>query len=155
MRTLQEHRLHNTSVAEFHHALNDFLHTKAWGKRAVHHADVIHVDGVELEDIVINLEQCIEHIFTKNASGITQHTDFGFREKLIAKGNGVMNDVGKAWVHGGLPIASKSDDIGIRSDCFHFLQLGTKCLSHFCAGREFLMRRKTLVVATLAIDAIE
>lgn len=52
-----KHCLDNHVSFEPPHVLDDILHIVGWLCRAVHLADIVHVDRVELQDVIVHFEQ--------------------------------------------------------------------------------------------------
>ena len=65
-----------------------------------------------LKDVVIYATQSATHIGAVYLRSIREHRDLSLRTVLIAKGDGIGDDILKVGVQRRLTIAGKGDDIG-------------------------------------------
>ena len=123
--------------------------------RAVYEPDVIHIHGVQLLDVVIQLEQCLEYGGIGHAGSVAQHAHLGLREELVTQCHHIVHNTGKLRIGGRLAVAGKGKNIGLGTVGLHFLQGGTKHIIDLLPGGTVMLGMMGAVTSALAIDAVK
>ena len=123
--------------------------------RAVNKADVVGIDGVELQDVVVNTHQGIVDLWAMSHRGIAEYADLCIRTVLVAQADGVVDNLGKVGVAGRLAIAGKGEYVGQLLVGNHLLQLLFQLLSYQLARRSGKGRAVVAIETALAVDAVE
>ncbi len=113
------------------------------------------VYGVQFQDVVVDAHQSIVHLWTVYHGGIAEYADFCSWTILVAQPDGVVNNLGKVGVTGGLAIACKGQHVRQLPLGRHLLKLGFQLFSYLFAGRHGQGRTVVFIEAALTVDAVE
>jgi hypothetical protein len=80
--------------------------------RVIHLIYIYRIDGVEFQDIVINLHERIVDCLTMNHRGIAEHADLRFWAILVAQSDGVADNLCEMRMTGRLAIAGEGEYVG-------------------------------------------
>lgn len=75
-------------------AFNDVFHLIVSG-RAVHCPDVVHVHGIQFQNIVVHFVECGKHFRVVDKGGIAQYADLSIGEIFVAQGQCIFNNLWK------------------------------------------------------------
>ena len=113
------------------------------------------INGVELQDVIIDLHQGIVYLGTVDHCAVAEYGDLCLWTILITQTDGVGDDLCEVRMTGGLTIAGKGEHIGQLPLCHHLLELGFELQSYLLTGGEWERRTVVLIEATFAIDTVE
>ena len=139
---------------EAFHVFDDLLDIVVAGG-AIYLINIGGVHGVELQDVVVDTHQGVVHLWTVNHCGVAEHADLGIGTVLVAQTDGVVDNLGKVGMAGGLAIAGKGQHVGQLPFGHHLLQLLFQLLCHQLARRTGKGRAVIAIESTLAVDAVE
>ena len=117
---LHKHGLDDELAVERLHCLDDSSHV-VLGIGSVHLIYIYRVDGVEFEDVVVNINEGIAHFGTMDECGVAQHRHLRLREILVAQSDDIPHDGGKLGVGGWFAVTRKGEHVGRRTICLHIL----------------------------------
>ena len=80
--------------------------------------------GVDFHRRIVDLPQSVENLKFMYHCGVRQHRDLRVGIILVAQGDGVVDDLRKFRVDGGLAIAAEGDGVDVHAIVFALLQLG-------------------------------
>ena len=139
---------------EAFHVFDDLLDIVVAGG-AIYLINIGGVHGVELQDVVVDTHQGVVHLWTVNHCGVAEHADLGIGTVLVAQTDGIVDDLSKVGMAGGLAIAGKGEHVGQLPFGHHLLQLLFQLLCHQLARRTGKGRAVIAIESTLAVDAVE
>ena len=90
-----------------------------------------------------------------NKRGIAEHADFGLWAVAVAQTDGVVYNLRKVRVTGGLAITGKGDDVRQAAVGLHLPELGLESFSHLFASGKRKLRSVVGIEATLTIYTVE
>ena len=123
--------------------------------RTVDLTDIGRRNGVELLNVVVDTHQGVVHLLAMNKRGIAEHADFGLWAVVVAQTDGVVHNLRKVRVTGGLAITGKGDDVRQAAVGLHLPELGLESFSHLFASGERKLRSVVGIEATLTIHTVE
>ena len=123
--------------------------------KAFDEVNVVLVDGVELEERVVDPEERAEDAVPDDVGGVGEDAHLAFRRVLVAKRERVVDDALKVGVRGGLAVAREGDRVGQDAFGLHALELGAKGFAHGFTRGHPQLGTVLAVEAAFAVDAVE
>ena len=123
--------------------------------RLVEQLDKCRVDGIELEDVVVDHHERIVHLGAIGARAVGEHGDLGVRGQLVAQRDGADDGLRKLRCGGGLAVACEGDHIGELALGCHLAQLCLERVEYHGSCVVRLMAGALGVEAVLAVDAVK
>ena len=117
--------------------------------------NVVLVDGVELEERVVDPEERAEDAVPDDVGGVGEDAHLAFGRVLVAKRERVVDDALKVGVRGGLAVAREGDRVGQDAFGLHALELGAKGFAHGFTRGHPQLGTVLAVEAAFAVDAVE
>ena len=121
----------------------------------VEQLDKRRVDGIELEDVVVDHHERVVHLGAVGARTVGEHGDFGVWGKLVAQRDGAGDGLRKLRCGGGLAVACEGDHIGELALGCHLAQLCLERVEYHGSCVVRLMAGALGVEAVFAVNAVE
>lgn len=152
--TAQKHRLDNDMTVKARERLDLVLYIVG-ANRLVEQLDKRRVDGIELEDVVVDHHERIVYLGTVGARAVGKHGNLGVWGKLVAKRDGTGDGLRKLRRGGGLAVACEGDHIGELALSCHLVQLCLERVEYHGGCVVRLMAGALGVEAVFAVNAVE
>lgn len=121
----------------------------------VEQLDKRRVDGIELEDVVVDHHERVVHLEAVGARTVGEHGDFGVWGKPVAQRDGAGDGLRKLRCGSGLAVACEGDHIGELALGCHLAQLCLERVEYHGSCVVRLMTGALGVEAVFAVNAVE
>lgn len=121
----------------------------------VEQLDKRRVDGIELEDVVVDHHERVVYLGAVGARTVGEHGDFGVWGKLVAQRHGTGDDLRKLRCGGGLAVACEGYHIGELALGCHLAQLCLERVEYHGSCVVRLMAGALGVEAVFAVNTVE
>ena len=123
--------------------------------RLVEQLDKRRVDGIELEDIVVDHHERVVYLGAVGARAVGEHGDLGVWGKLVAQRDSAGDGLRKLRCSGGLAVACEGDHIGELALGCHLAQLCLERVEYHGSCVIRLVAGALGVEAVFAVNAVE
>lgn len=152
--TGQKDRLDNDMTVKACERLDLVLYIVG-ANRLVEQLDKRRVDGIELEDVVVDHHERVVHLGAIGARTVGEHGDLGVWGKLVAQRYGAGDGLRKLRCGGGLAVACEGDHIGELALSCHLAQLCLERVEYHGSCVVRLMAGALGVEAVFAVNTVE
>lgn len=121
----------------------------------VEQLDKRRVDGIELEDVVVDHHERVVHLGAIGARAVGEYGDLGVWGKFVAQRDGAGDGLRKLRCGGGLAVACEGDHIGELAFGCHLAQLCLERVEYHGGCVVRLMAGALGVEAVFAVHAVE
>ena len=151
---LHEHGLDDALSAEEGKALYLLLYVVV-PLGSIYEAYICGADGVELEDIVVEVSECFAYLGAAYLSGIREDAHLGCGTELVSDSAHSIDNLGEMRMKGWFAVAGKGKHVGLKSVLLHFLEFAAQAAFHFVGCGKGVLGAPFLVQSAFAIDAVE
>lgn len=152
--TGQKDRLDNDMTVKARERL-DLVLDVVGANGLVEQLDKRRVDGIELEDVVVDHHERVVHLGAVGARTVGEHGDLGVWGKLVAQRDGAGDGLRKLRCGSGLAVACEGDHIGELALGCHLAQLYLERVEYHGSCVVRLVTGALGVEAVFAVNAVE
>ena len=123
--------------------------------RTVHIIYICGADGVEFQDVVVEVEQSLANLWTANLCGVAQDAHLGRGAISVPHLAHPINNLGEVRIARRFAVASEGQHIRHNALLLEFLQLAFQSFHHLIGSRQRFLCAAFAIQSTLTIDAVE
>ena len=123
--------------------------------RTIYIIYIYRADGVELQDVVVEVEKCFANLGPAYLCGVREDAHLGRRAIDVPDLTHPIDYFREIGVQGWLAVSGEGQYVGHYAFCLQFLEFAFKAIDHLVGRWQRILSPTFTVQAALAIDAVE